>query len=91
MIRVPSSIKHYLDDEKSVPLIAHNGIMWYYITQKEKDTLKKFIAKIDSIPESEWRLWDDKKKWKYSTYGNLADRIVRNCKIRETNMVEGKN
>lgn len=84
MIRVPSSIKHYLDDEKSVPLIAHNGIMWYYITQKEKDTLKKFIAKIDSIPESEWRLWDDKKKWKYSTYGNLADRIVRNCKIRET-------
>lgn len=84
MIRVPSSIKHYLDDEKSVPLIAHNGIMWYYITQKEKDTLEKFIAKIDSIPESEWRLWDDKKKWKYSTYGNLADRIVRNCKIRET-------
>ena len=27
MIRVPSSIKHYLDDEKSVPLIAHNGII----------------------------------------------------------------
>lgn len=91
MIRVPSSIKHYLDDEKSVPLIAHNGIMWYYITQKEKDTLEKFIAKIDSIPESEWRLWDDKKKWKYSTYGNLADRIVRNCKIKETNMVEDNN
>ena len=84
MIRVPSSVKHYLEDEKNVPLIAYNGSMWYYITQKEKDTLTKFIAKIDSIPESEWRLWDDKKKWKYSMYGNLADRIVRNCKIRET-------
>lgn len=84
MIRVPSSVKHYLDDEKNVPLIAYNGSMWYHITQKEKDTLTKFIAKIDSIPESEWRLWDDKKKWKYSMYGNLADRIVRNCKIRET-------
>ncbi len=84
MIRVPSSVKHYLEDEKNVPLIAYNGSMWYHITQKEKDTLTKFIAKIDSIPESEWRLWDDKKKWKYSMYGNLADRIVRNCKIRET-------
>ena len=84
MIRGPSSVKHYLEDEKNVPLIAYNGSMWYHITQKEKDTLTKFIAKIDSIPESEWRLWDDKKKWKYSMYGNLADRIVRNCKIRET-------
>ena len=83
MIRVPSSVKHYLDDERNVPLIAYNGSMWFHITQKEKDTLEKFIVKVDSIPESEWRTWDDKKKWKYSMYGNLADRIVRNCKIRE--------
>ena len=37
MIRVPSSVKHYLDDENNVPLIAHNGSMWFHITQKEKD------------------------------------------------------
>ena len=83
MIRVPSSVKHYLEDEKNVPLIAHNGSMWFHITQKEKETLQRFIEKVDSIPESEWRQWDDKKKWKYSMYGNLADRIVRNSIIRE--------
>ena len=44
MIRVPSSVKHYLDNESSIPLIAHNGSMWFHITQKEKDTLKKWIV-----------------------------------------------
>lgn len=83
-IRIPKEIKGYLKDESSVPLVEIKGTKWYSITQKEKELLKKFVADIDSIPEAIWRQWPEDKMLQYSHWGNVADRIVRNCKIRET-------
>ena len=46
--------------------------------------LKKFVDEIDRIPESTWRTWSEDVALQYSHWANLADRIVRNSKIRET-------
>ena len=84
MVKVPKTIQKYLEDENSVPLIDVKGTLWYYITQREKDMLKKFVDEIDRIPESTWRTWSEDVALQYSHWANLADRIVRNSKIRET-------
>ena len=84
MVKVPKTIQKYLEDENSVPLIDVKGTFWYYITQREKDMLKKFVDEIDRIPESTWRTWSEDVALQYSHWANLADRIVRNSKIRET-------
>lgn len=84
MLKVPKTIQKYLEDESTVPLIDVEGALWYYITQREKDMLKKFVEEIDRIPEFVWRTWSEDVALQYSHWANLADRIVRNCKIRET-------
>ena len=84
MVKVPKTIQKYLEDESTVPLIDVKGTLWYYITQREKDMLKKFVDEIDRIPESTWRTWSEDVALQYSHWANLADRIVRNSKIRET-------
>ena len=84
MVKVPKTIQKYLEDENSVPLIDVKGTLRYYITQREKDMLKKFVDEIDRIPESTWRTWSEDVALQYSHWANLADRIVRNSKIRET-------
>ena len=43
MVKVPKTIQKYLEDESTVPLIYVKGTLWYYITQREKDMLKKFV------------------------------------------------
>ena len=44
---------------------------------------KYIVADIDKIPEAIWRQWPEDKMLQYSHWGNLADRIVRNCVIRD--------
>ena len=83
VIRIPKEIKGYLKDESSVPLVEIKGTKWYSITQREKELLIKFVADIDKIPEAIWRQWPEDKMLQYSHWGNLADRIVRNCVIRD--------
>ncbi len=83
MIKIPKSIQRYLDDEKNVPLISANGTLWYYITNREKELLQKFVVELDSIPESIWRKWPEETILQYSHWGNLANNIVRNCIIKE--------
>lgn len=86
MIRVPTLVKSYLENEENIPLIEVKGTKWYHITQREKDSLIRFRDRVDSIPEEEWRNWSEDKKLKYSFMGSLADRVIRNCVIKEENL-----
>lgn len=83
MLTIPNNIKKYLENEKNVPLVEVKGTRWFYISQKEKDTLKQFVKDLDSIPEKVWRSYPENEILKFSYMGNLADRIVRNCIVRE--------
>lgn len=82
LIKIPKPIKNYLEND-NVPLIEHNGTLWYSITEKEKELFSDFIKEIDNIPENIWRKYPEKEILKISFMGNLADRIVRNCIIKE--------
>lgn len=83
LIKIPLSIKRYLEDEKNVPLIENKGTLWYNISKKEKELFSDFVKEIDNIPENIWRKYPEKEILKISFMGNLADRIVRNCIIKE--------
>ena len=82
MVTIPDKIKHYLDDEKNVPLIGKQNSLWYYISLEEKELLAEFVAEIDRIPESVWRQYPEDVILEYSHKGNLAARIVHNCIIK---------
>lgn len=82
-IHIPESIKNYVTNEPAVPLVEKKGVLWYSITQEEKDSLCELVRAIDSIPESEWRTWDESEILKWCNIGNIADRIARNCIVRE--------
>lgn len=83
-IELPENIKKYVEDETTVPLIPFKHSLWYSITQEEKDALQALVKAIDSIPENEWRTWDEREIMKWCAIGNNAARIVRNCIIRST-------
>ena len=83
MIPIPESVRHYLENEKNIPLVEVNRTKWYYISQKEKDMLAQFVIDIDKIPEKVWRNYPEDIIWKFSCMGNLADRVVRNCIVKE--------
>lgn len=82
-IHIPENIKNHVTNEPGVPLVEKNGVLWYSITQEEKDSLRELVRAIDSIPESEWRTWDESEILKWCNIGNVADRIARNCIVRE--------
>ena len=83
MITIPENVKHYLENEKTVPLVEVKGTKWYYISKEEKETLQTFVKEVDKIPEKVWRNWPESEIFKYCGMGNVADRIVRNCITRE--------
>ena len=83
MITIPENVKHYLENEKTVPLVEVKGTKWYYISKEEKETLQTFVREVDKIPEKIWRNWPESEILKYCDMGNIADRIVRNCITRE--------
>lgn len=80
---IPENIRKYVEDESSVPLIAYNRSLWYHITKEEKAALVALVRAIDSVPESEWRKWDEKEIIKWSAIGNNADRIARQSIVKE--------
>lgn len=82
-IHIPENIKNYVTNEPGVPLVEEKGVLWYSITQEEKDSLRELVRAIDSIPESEWRTWDESEVLKWCAIGNTAERIARNCIVRE--------
>lgn len=82
-ITIPENIRKYVEDERTVPLIACNHSLWYHITQEEKDALQALVKAIDSIPEAEWRTWDEREIMKWCAIGNNAARIVRESIIKE--------
>ena len=83
MITIPENVRHYLENEKSVPLVEIKGTKWYYISKEEKETLQTFVKEVDRVPESVWRNWPESEISKYCDMGNIADRIARNCITRE--------
>ena len=83
MIQIPEKVKHYLENEENIPLVEVDRTRWYYISQEEKDILAQFVIDIDKIPEKVWRNYPEDVIWKFSCMGNLADRVVRNCIVRE--------
>lgn len=78
----PENIKKYIEDEKSVPLVKIKNVLWYSITEEEKESLIVFLKALDSIPKSEWNEMPDSEKWDLSCAWNDAERILTNSVIR---------
>lgn len=81
-INPPEIIREYVENEGSVPLVKENGSLWYSITEEEKESLIQFLNAVDSIPEAEWRTWSDADTLELAAAGNNAQRIIKNCIIR---------
>ena len=77
------NIQKYIEDEKTVPLVRINNILWYSITEAEKESLIAFLNALDSIPPSEWNELPETEKWDLSCAWNDANRILTNSVIRE--------
>ena len=82
-IKMPESIRSYIEDERNVPLIDIKGTLWYHITEEEKSALVQLAADLDRIPDEEFQCLTDAEKWKLSCAWNDAKRIVRNSVIKE--------
>lgn len=68
---------------QNIPTVCDNhGILWFSITQEEKDLLKEYLHLVDSVPEDVWRQWDDDVLIDISARGNFANRIILNSKVR---------
>jgi hypothetical protein len=78
----PENIRSYVEDERSVPLEKIKGVLWYSITQEEKESLVQFLKAVDSVPETEWRTWPEADTLELAAAGNNAQRILKNCIIR---------
>jgi len=76
---VKPSIPGILANEHSIPLTTDK---YYIIDTATKDELSEFVAACDAIPESEWRIWPEEEKMRYSSAANTADQIVRNSVIK---------
>jgi len=87
---LPDNLKKYLDNTDDVPTKEIEGTKWFDISDDERNQLKDFVDTVDSIPEEEWRKWDEKKALDYSNYANNADRIYRNSTQAMKESVEDK-
>lgn len=81
-INPPEIIRGYVENEGSVPLVKIKNVLWYSITQEEKDSLTEFLNTVDSVPEAEWRTWSETEILQLAALGNNASRILNNCVIR---------
>lgn len=82
-ITVPKEIKNYVNNIDTVPLIEIKGTKWFLITEKELEILRLFLKKVDSIPETIWKKWSEKDISKTGMQGIYADRIIRNCVVKD--------
>ena len=83
-IRIPKIIKKYIKDESTVPLVKIKGVLWYSITEEEKNALVALAAALDAMPGEEWERLTDSEKWEISSVLNDAERIAKNSVIRPT-------
>jgi len=81
-ITPPENIRAYVEDESRVPLVSIKNVLWYSITQEEKESLAEFLNAVDSVPEAVWRAWDEAETLEIAALGNNASRILRNSVIR---------
>lgn len=82
--KLPENLTKYLDTHKGMdkfPTTIKDGDRWFSITQEEKDMLKNYVDKVDSIPEETWRKWDEKEALDISNRANNAERVLRNSVV----------
>lgn len=84
-IPIPEQIKKYVEDIEIVPLIEIKGTKWYIVSKEELKELVKYRDEIDKIPEKVWRAYPKEDIEHDCDCGNNADRIIRNCVVKDNN------
>lgn len=53
----------------------------YILGNEDRKALGTLVEKIDSVPEKEWRAWDDDTKMYYSSLAHKADTVFTQCVV----------
>ena len=80
---IPKNIESYVKNTDNVPLVDIKGTKWFLVTEDEFVALKKYLNEVDSVPEKIWRNLPKEQIDVGCICGNNADRIIRNCVIKD--------